>query len=141
MPDRTVFLSKLIGIYCILVALPMAANKQVTLHMVTALVNDPPVLYLFGLTTVAAGLAIILNHNVWSGGAVPVVVTLVGWLTMIKGLLFLFLPPPAAVAISIWGNAYQQYYYLDVALAFILGGYLTYAGFNRRHSASRPERD
>ncbi len=136
MPYRTVFLGKLIGIFCILVALPMAANKQAALHMVTALVNDAPVLYLFGLTAVAAGLAIILSHNVWSGGAVPVIVTLVGWLTMLKGLLFLSLPPPAAVAISLWGSAYQQYYYFDVALALILGGYLTYASFRGKVTAA-----
>jgi hypothetical protein len=129
MSQRTAFLAKLIGIYCILVAIPMALNKGATLAMVTALVNDAPALYVFGLTIVAAGLAIILSHNAWSGGALPVIVTLVGWLTLLKGLLFLLLPPPAAVGIEIWGNTYQHYYYLDVALALILGAYLTYGGF------------
>ncbi len=129
MSERTAFLSKLIGVYSILVAIPMAVNRQATLQMVTALVNDAPVLYLFGLTTVAVGLAIILSHNLWSGGPVPIIVTLVGWLTLIKGLLFLFLPPPESAGFSIWGNPYQQYYYFDVALALILGAYLTYRGF------------
>ncbi|MGB8908431.1 MAG: hypothetical protein WCC84_06750 [Candidatus Cybelea sp.] len=131
--ERTAFLSKLIGIYCILVAIPMAANKTATLHMVAELVNDAPVLYLFGLTIVAAGLAIVLSHNVWSGGALPVIVTFVGWITLLKGLLFLFVPPPAAAGIAVWGAAYQQYYYLDLALALVLGVYLTYGGF-----ASKP---
>ncbi len=132
MSERTVFLAKFIGIYCILVAIPMAVNKQATLQMVSALVNDAPVLYLFGLTLVGAGLAVILNHNVWSGGPLPIVVTLVGWLALLKGLLFLFEPPPAAAGVAIWGTAYQQYYYLDVALAFILGAYLAYGGFKSR---------
>ena len=35
----------------------------------------------------------VLGHNVWSGGALPVVVTLVGWLILAKGLLPLYLPP------------------------------------------------
>ena len=129
MTGRTIFLSKLIGIYCILLALPMAMHKQATLLMVTALVNDASAMYLFGLITVAAGLAIILNHNRWSGGALPIVVTLVGWLTLLKGMLSLILPPPEAAGIGIWGSAYHQYYYLDVALAFILGVFLTYGGF------------
>ncbi|HVS45051.1 MAG TPA: hypothetical protein VMS32_00090 [Verrucomicrobiae bacterium] len=129
MSERTAFLAKLIGIYCILVALPMAVNKQATLQMVTAAVNNAPVLFFVGLAVVAAGLALILSHNVWSGGAVPIIVTLVGWLTLLKGLLFLFLPPPAAAGISVWGSSYQQYYYFDVALAFVLGVYLTYGGF------------
>jgi hypothetical protein len=48
---------------------------------------------------------------------------------VIKGLLFLFLSPPAAVGIVLWGPAYEQFFYLDVAIAFCLGAYLTYAGF------------
>jgi hypothetical protein len=35
----------------------------------------------------------VLGHNIWSGGALVVVVTVVGWITLVKSLLFLFLPP------------------------------------------------
>jgi hypothetical protein len=132
MSGRTIFLSKLIGIYCILIAIPMAVNKQANIQMVTALVDDAPVLYLLGVTIVAVGVAMILSHNIWSGGALPVIVTLVGWLTLIKGLLFLFFPPPAAAGVILWGNAYRQYYFVDVALALILGAYLTYGGFKAK---------
>jgi vacuolar-type H+-ATPase subunit I/STV1 len=132
MSGRTAFLSKLIGIYCILVALSMAINKEATLQAVVAAVHSPAVALVFGLILVGVGLAVILSHNVWSGGAVPVIVTLVGWLTLIKGLLFLFLPPPAAVGILLWGSAYERFFYLDVGLVIVLGVYLTYAGFKFR---------
>jgi hypothetical protein len=126
---RTAFLSRLIGVYCILIALAMAAHKRETIDTVIALVHDAPVLYVFGLLVVAVGLAMILTHNVWSGGPLPVIVTLVGWSTLIKGMFFLFLPPPAAVGIVLWGTAYERFFFLDVAVAFCLGAYLTYAGF------------
>jgi hypothetical protein len=29
----------------------------------------------------------------------------------------------------VWGAAYERWFYVDVALAFALGIYLTYAGF------------
>jgi hypothetical protein len=47
-----------------------------------------------GVSTLAAGLAMVLAHNIWSGDALAVIVTLMGWLTLalIKGLLFLLLP-------------------------------------------------
>jgi vacuolar-type H+-ATPase subunit I/STV1 len=93
---RTLFLSKLIGLYCILAALSMMARRQATLETVTALLQNPSMMLILGVITLAAGLAMVLAHNIWSGGALLVVVTLVGWITLIKGLLFLFLPPEPA---------------------------------------------
>jgi len=129
MSARTAFLSKLIGIYCMLIGIAMGINKQTAIQTVIMLVHDAALLFVFGLIVVAAGLAIILTHNVWSGGAVPVIVTLIGWASLLKGLAFLLLPPPAAVGIVVWGPAYEHFFYLDVALAFVLGVYLTYSGF------------
>jgi hypothetical protein len=39
-----------------------------------------------------AGLAMIIGHNVWSGGVLPVVITLLGWLIAIRGGVLLVLP-------------------------------------------------
>jgi phosphomannomutase len=132
MATRTAFLAKLIGLYCILIGLAMAAHEQSTLLAVNDLVHNAALLFVFGLVVVAAGLAIILSHNIWSGGALPVIITIIGWLTLIKGLLFLLLPPPAAVGIVLWGPAYEKLFYLDVALVLILGLYLTYSGFKSK---------
>jgi hypothetical protein len=143
MPQRTAFLSKLVGIYCILVGIAMGFTKTATVQMVIQMVHDAPVLFVFGLVMVAAGLAMVLSHNIWSGGALPVIVTLVGWLTLIKGLAFLFFPPPAAVGVVVWGPAYERYFYIDIALAVILGIYLTYGGFKegkRADGATRADR-
>jgi nitrate reductase gamma subunit len=98
MSPRTVFLSKLIGLYCIVAALSMMTRRQATLDTVTALLQNPSIMLILGVITLAAGLAMVLAHNSWSGGALAVVVTLVGWITLIKSLLFLFLPPEMAGA-------------------------------------------
>ena len=76
MTPRTRFLGRLIGLYCMLASLAMVAHKQALVEMVTGLLHDPPVLFLAGLIAVIAGLAMVLGHNVWSGGALPVIVTL-----------------------------------------------------------------
>ena len=93
MSPRTLFLSRLIGLYCILVAMSMITRRQATLESVTALLHNPSMILILGVITLAAGLAMVLAHNIWSGGGLAVVVTLVGWITLIKSLLFLFLPP------------------------------------------------
>jgi len=60
--------------------------------MVTLLIHNSRVLFLAGVIAVIAGLAMVLGHNVWSGGALPVIVTLVGWSTLIR--------PPLLVPIA-----------------------------------------
>ena len=67
MSPRTVFLSRLIGLYMILVSLSMAAHKQATVETITALVHNSPLVFLTGIIAVVAGLAIVLGHNAWSG--------------------------------------------------------------------------
>lgn len=132
MDERTTFLGKLLGIYLILVSIAMAANKAATIQTVMALVHDAPVMFVLGLILVAAGLAMILSIGWWSRGALPFVVRLISWLTLLKGLAFLFWPPSAAPGIVLWGSLYEQYFYVDVGIVFVLGAYLTFASFKAR---------
>jgi len=132
MSPRTLFLSKLIGLYCILAALPMMTRRQVTLDTVTALLQNLSMMLILGVITLVAGLAMVLAHNIWSGAALAVVVTLVGWITFIKSLLFLFLPPEMAGGFFLRQLHYQQFFYLYGATALVLGVYLTYSGFTSR---------
>lgn len=128
MSSLTAFLSRLIGLFAILVALSLVTHKQVTVETLTALVHNRPLLLIFWMVWLFAGLAIVLGHNIWSGGTLPVVVTLVGWLILIRGLLLLFLSPAAAIGLFA-GLHYEQLFYLYAGITFIIGAYLAYAGF------------
>lgn len=134
MSTCTTFLSKLIGLYCILVSLAMFTRKRAIMEMVMALVHDTPALFIVGIITLVAGLAMVLAHNVWSVGPLPIIITFIGWLTLIKGLLFLFLTPEAGVGFFLIGLHYEQLFYLYAAISLTFGVYLTYEGFR---SASR----
>jgi len=101
MSPRTLFLSRLIGLYCILVALSMMTRRQATVETVTTLLQNPSMMLILGVITLVAGLAMVLAHNIWSGGALAVIVTLVGWMTLIKSLFFLFLPPELEAGFSL----------------------------------------
>jgi hypothetical protein len=128
MSSRTAFLSKLIGIYCIVISLAMLAHKQATVEVVIALVHDAPLLFVTGLIALTAGLAMVLCHNVWSGGAAPVIVTLIGWASLVKGALILFLPPASEADVFLGGLYHARLFYLYVAFSLLIGIYLTYAG-------------
>jgi putative exporter of polyketide antibiotics len=132
MSPRTLFLSRLIGLYCILVALSMITRRQATLESVTALLHDPSMIFVLGAITLIAGLAMVLTHNIWSGGARVVIVTLVGWITLIKSLSFLFLPPQIEAGLFLKRLHYEQLFYPYCAFSLVLGSYLTYGGFKSR---------
>jgi putative exporter of polyketide antibiotics len=65
--SRTIFLSRLIGLYCIVIALSMMTRRQATAETVTALLQNPSMMLIVGIITLAAGLAVVLAHNIWSG--------------------------------------------------------------------------
>src|ERR1019366_4249899 len=129
MSPRTLFLSRLIGLYCIVIALSMMTRRQDTVETVTALLQNSSMMLIVGIITLAAGLAMVLAHNIWSGGALVVVVTLVGWITLIKSLLFLFLPPEMEAGLFLGQLHYQQLFYLYTSVSLVLGIYLTDGGF------------
>jgi len=62
------------------------------------------------------------------------VVTLVGWITLIKSLLFLFLPPEMEAGLFLGQLHYRQLFYLYGAISLVLGVCLTYGGFKSRSS-------
>ncbi len=131
MSPLTTFLSRLIGLFSIVVSLSMIAHRQATDRVMTALIHDPPLLLIIGMIGLVAGLAMVLGHNVWSGGVLPVIVTLVGWLILIRGLLLLFLSPEAAAELFERLH-FEQFFYLYVAVSLIIGVYLSYGGFSSR---------
>ena len=52
----------------------MMTRRQVTVETVTALFQNSSMMLIVGIITLAAGLAVVLAHNIWSGGALVVVV-------------------------------------------------------------------
>jgi hypothetical protein len=126
MSPRTVFISRMLGLYCLIVSLIMFTHKSAMVGIENTLVHTPPMLFIGGIITLVAGLTIVLSHNVWSGGALPVTITLLGWISLIKGVLLL----SPGTTVEFWDSfEYERLFYLYASISFILGAYLTYGGF------------
>ena len=135
MSARTIYLSRLIGLFCVVVIPSLVIHKQATVYLMTGFFNSPAVMLLTGCIGVAAGLAMILAHNIWEGGALPVVVTIVGWLSLIKGMMMLLLPPGVEAEIILSWVRCPLCFYLCMTPSFLIGVYLTYEGFRSRAPA------
>ena len=129
MSERTSFLARLLGLYCLIAAVGVLVQRDAWVAAVAAAVHDPAVMLILGAVVVAAGLALVLAHNLWSGGALPVVVTVIGWLTLLKGVVLWLLPPQAAADFYLGRLHYAQLYPVYGAVSLVLGLYLTVAGF------------
>ena len=127
MSVRTVFLARLFGLYCIIIATAMLSQAETFVTIVHSFVADAPLVLISGVFTLFGGLAIVLLHNYWSGGALSIVVTLVGWLTLIKAIVLLVLPPAKLVAL--YGEVSPAHILISGSLTLLFGIYLTIAGF------------
>src|SRR5580700_7649938 len=128
MDEPTVFLSRLIGLVALIIAVPMVIDKQSMMSTFGLVVEDRCLLLVLGMASVVAGAAIVLLHNVWRKGLWPLVVTLCGWVLLLRGVLILFLP--ADVISSLIGTLHVgDYYYAYAAIPLIVGAYLCLRGF------------
>jgi hypothetical protein len=90
MSQLTIFLARSIGLFTVLLVAGFMARGGTVIE---ATVEDEAVMISYAIISLAMGVAMVVGHNVWSGGALPVVVTLVGWLILAKGFTLLVLAP------------------------------------------------
>ena len=127
MSRLTVYLARLIGLFTVLLVGAMLLRGSAT---VEAAVADKPLMFTYAIISLGLGVAMVLGHNVWSGGVLPAVVSLVGWLILAKGLMLLLAPD--ALTGMLGPMQYREHFYLYLAPSLLIGLYLTWAGFAAR---------
>jgi hypothetical protein len=78
MSATTVFLGKLVGLYLIAISIGMLAGRRRTLATLDEMARSGPWMLFLGMVATAAGLAVVFVHDVWTGGALAIAVTLAG---------------------------------------------------------------
>ena len=89
--QSSVFLAKLMGPIFLAVGIGLIANAAVYKKLATEFLDSTALVYLSGLLTMTAGMAIILTHNVWVLEW-RVLITLLGWLLAIGGAVRIVIP-------------------------------------------------
>ena len=125
MSKLTIFLARSIGLFMVLLVAGFLVRGGTAIE---ATIEDEGVMISYAIISLAMGVAMVIGHNVWSGGALPVVVTLVGWLVLAKGFLLLVVAPDEMSAM-VQRMGYAEHYRLLLMPALVLGLYLTWGGF------------
>jgi predicted phage tail protein len=124
----TLFLAKLIGLMFLVFSLAMAVNKRAMIAAAGEMVHDHGLLLIGGSVNLAGGLAIMLGHNLWSGGALTVIITLIGWLLVVRGIVWLCAPQEKLVEYY-EAVRFEKNYYVYAAIISVIGLGLTIAGY------------
>lgn len=89
--DTSIFIAKLFGLMYTVVGLGMVLNGKYYKKAVDAMLKEVAVWYLGGIMALFLGFLIVMAHNVWELSWV-LLVTLIGWGAMLKGVFLLMFP-------------------------------------------------
>jgi hypothetical protein len=124
------FLSKVIGIYLIIISIAMLTNMDQFIHYVSNLINDVPLMFVTGFFTLILGILMVVGHNIWQWNW-RILITIIAWLTLLKGASIIFYPQFIdKTTILFLKNI--NIAYVAAGFDFVLGILLSYFGFKKQ---------
>jgi len=122
--ETSILIAKIFAVVYVVVGLGMLLNYGYFKKMLNEMMKSAGFLYLGGIMALLAGFLIVNFHNVWVWDW-TVIITVLGWLALLKGALLLLLPKTMVAFTRLFTNI------LWVAVVFVLvmAGVLGYFGF------------
>lgn len=128
----TIFLGQIFGLYLFITSLMMLLKQKFMRKVVSEIVKSASILFLIGIMTLILGIICVIIHNIWIPGW-EVIVTIISWLILLKGLFLLFFPKEADQAIKYVYQKHKLDLYKHIKwfnwACLILGAYLIYMTF------------
>ena len=92
--ENSMLIARLMGPFIVLIGVGLLFNTKVFVRIMTDFFKSPALIYISGLITFVAGLAVVLFNNIWVADW-RVIITIFGWMTLIKGAWLTVLPDMA----------------------------------------------
>ncbi|MGB2599251.1 MAG: hypothetical protein WBB86_06695 [Candidatus Omnitrophota bacterium] len=125
--NATLFIAKMFGLYIIIMTSIMLLRRGLFQKFMEDFSKNYAVVFLTGIFTLFFGLAIILTHNIWVMNW-TVIITIFGWLALIKGIWFLAFPDSLSKFTDFYTEA-KVFPVVHAVVGLLFGIYLTYMGF------------
>lgn len=125
--ELSLFLGQLCGLAIAIFALIGLLRPSLITDAMAEFSKQPLVELLFGFISIVVGLALVLNHNVWTNNW-TVFITLLGWGALLKGVMLLLSP---SKIIDFGKSVYQTRKKTRsvLAIALVVGLYIAWKGF------------
>ncbi len=125
--DLTILLSKIFGLYMLIAGIAIFMNRKHVMLAVVAIFKERFAQLLAGILSLLLGLLLINIHNDWST-APAILISLLGWMVVVKGLVYLFMPESKLTKLMHFLSE-REWYTVDAILAVVLGAYLAGYGY------------
>ena len=123
-------IAALLGPTLVATAAMVLINLEAMPAIVDELSKSPMLIVLAGYAAFVPGLAIVYFHNRWTGGW-PVLITLVGWLSLVIGLIRMVFPMQLAEIMAKSAAALLSVMPAVAAIFLLIGGVLSYRAYVR----------
>ena len=121
------FIAQIIGLLFSIDAVGVLINTAIYRRMVEEFTESPALRYLGGMLALFFGLFILNFNNAWTADW-TVIITIIGWLSVVKGVLLIVFPN-VYLQFTNWmrmGDAMMRYMGI---IYLLLGLFLTFKGF------------
>ena len=126
MTDKQIF--QCLGLIYLAVGLGILSNPQYYKQMMMDFKNNRASMYMGGIFLLAIGFLLVTFHNIWAA-EVSVIITVIGWIALVKGILLLVLPEMMMKSMDIFLNKKNTALMVIASLVVILGVLLAWLGF------------
>lgn len=124
MNELTIILAQFMGPVMLAVGLGIFFSRPYYERVYRHLENETLAVLMSGIVALVVGIAIVLNHNYWHS-LLAGLVSLVGWMSVAKGLL-LIITPTAVDKIGDWAANKKGWFTSAAVLYVVLGLYMAY---------------
>ena len=122
----TTFLAKAFGLYLTLTGLAMIFNRKYYLEAAAEMLEHKGLSLFTSIFTLILGIILVLFHNVWVWNW-ALVITILAWLTLLKGVARMFFPRQFEKAIRAYENC--TFFYVLMVITVAIGVMLLCYGF------------
>jgi hypothetical protein len=123
------YIARLAGPILVAIGIGVLFNLQHYIALIAEAVRSPTLIYLAGVLALTSGVAMLNAYRAWTTDW-RVVVTVLGWLMVIGGVLRIVLPRlTAGLATTVYSGAIAMT--IAGVILLVVGGYLSFEGYRR----------
>lgn len=125
--ETSILLAKILGPYCAIVAFSGLLNLKTYQRVIDEFSANTAMIYISGVLALLFGLLILQYHSIWVFNW-RVIITIIGWMGLIKGIYLIFFPGSLPQVAKFYKKS-PIFLVSNLVLVLVLGVILTAFGY------------